>query len=169
MKIQRHQRHCIHRAGPFLAAAVVLVAALAPSATAQDASGADRHFNTNSNGVVLHGYDPVSYFSDDGPREGTASISAEWAGVTWHFASEENREDFLADPERYAPAYGGYCSFAVSRGGTADIDPEAYVVHDGTLYVNLSNFFNQRFRLSIDENIRRADENWPNIRERVRQ
>lgn len=90
--------------------------------------------NTSS-GVALHGYDPVAYFEESGPVPGDADYAYDWADATWHFASAANRDRFGADPARYAPQFGGFCTFAVSKGFTADVSPEAWHIADDKLYV----------------------------------
>lgn len=115
------------------------------------------------NGVAIRGYDPVAYFTMDAAVEGVPSISAEHDGVTYYFSSEEHRELFESNPERYVPAYGGWCAWAASRNELADIDPEAFVVHNDRLFLNYSGFLNTRFRLRLDHNIELADEFWPQL------
>ena len=90
--------------------------------------------NTSS-GVAVHGHDPVSYFDQDAPLAGSDEFTHEWADATWKFANAENRDRFAANPEAYAPQFGGFCAFAVSKGFTADPAPDAWHVHDGRLYV----------------------------------
>jgi len=124
--------------------------------------------NADSNGVAIHGYDPVAYFTDGRPTPGSESYRYTWQGAEWRFATEENRSRFEADPERYAPQYGGYCAFAVSRGGTADIDPKAWSIVGGRLFLNLSPFVQRRFELRLNHNIEEADRKWPDVRQQVR-
>jgi YHS domain-containing protein len=118
-------------------------------------------------GIAIKGYDPVAYFTEGEPVEGDPEITFDWSGATWRFANEEHRMMFAEDPERYAPAYGGYCAWAVSRGSVADIDPHAWVVHNDRLFLNVSRFIGARFRLRLESNIERADENWPEVRRSV--
>jgi hypothetical protein len=83
--------------------------------------------------------------------------------ATWRFASAEHRELFAANPEKYAPAYGGYCAYAVSQGVTAPIDPEAWKVVDGRLYLNLDRDIQQIWEQDVPGYIAKADENWPKL------
>lgn len=139
----------------FAAALAALVPALAVAAP-----------NVNKSffgGVALGGYDAVAYFTEGRPIEGRAEISHEWNGATWRFASEERRERFRADPEKYAPQYGGFCAYAVSKGYTADIDPEAWKIVDGKLYLNYDLEVQKLWEQDVPGNIRKADENWPRI------
>ena len=67
-------------------------------------------------GPALQGFDPVAYFTEGAPKEGSARYTHEWNGAIWRFVSAENRDRFQAEPERFAPQYGGYCAFAMSGG-----------------------------------------------------
>lgn len=93
-------------------------------------------------GVALHGYDPVAYFTDNKPIKGSKDFAYRWQGAEWRFASAAHRDSFAAAPEKYAPQYGGYCAYAVSQGGTADIDPDEFAVVNDKLYLN-NNFIAQ--------------------------
>jgi hypothetical protein len=86
-----------------------------------------------------------------------------WNGAKWRFAAAEHRDLFKADPEKYAPRYGGYCAYAVSQGKTADIDPEAWTVFNGRLYLNLNKDVQRLWDKDRKEYIRKADENWPHL------
>jgi len=65
-------------------------------------------------GLAIRGHDPVAYFTEGRPVRGSAEHVAEWNGATWQFASAQNRDAFLADPEAYAPQFGGFCAWAVA-------------------------------------------------------
>ncbi len=90
--------------------------------------------NTAS-GVALGGHDPVAYFDSATAEQGSAAFSHEWADASWHFTSAENRDRFAADPARYAPQFGGFCAFAMSKGFTADASPDAWRIEGNRLYV----------------------------------
>ena len=115
-------------------------------------------------GVAIEGTDPVAYFSDGRPVEGSSNYEHEWMGATWRFVSAANRDAFAADPEKYAPQYGGYCAWAVSQGYTAKIDPEAWKIVDGRLYLNYSKDVQAQWSEDIPGNISKGDANWPKIR-----
>ncbi len=115
-------------------------------------------------GVAIKGYDPVAYFEEGAAVEGSSSHSFEWEDATWHFASAANRDKFAADPARYAPQHGGYCAYAVSKGTTADIDPEAFAVVDGKLYLNFNKAIQDQWNADRAGHIATADENWPGIK-----
>lgn len=112
---------------------------------------------------AIKGYDPVAYFTEGGPAKGKSAHSHEWMGATWYFASGENRELFAADPEQYAPQYGGYCAYAVSQGYTAKIDPDAWKIVDDKLYLNFSLKVQKIWEEDIPGYIAKADINWPQI------
>lgn len=116
-------------------------------------------------GNAIRGYDPVAYFTEGKPVEGSSEFEAEWNGATWRFASAANREAFLAEPERYAPQYGGYCAWAVSQGYTASIEPEQWTIHEGRLYLNYNADIQAKWKADVPGHIARADANWPKVLE----
>ena len=119
--------------------------------------------NKSSDGVTIKGYDPVAYFTDGRPMKGSRDIEYVWMGAKWHFSTVEHRNLFIRDSEKYAPKYGGYCAYAVSQGTTADIDPEAWNIVDGRLYLNLSKKIRDKWSKDIPGYIKKADEKWPKI------
>ena len=114
-------------------------------------------------GKAIQGYDPVAYFAEGSAVEGSSEFKTDWNGATWHFASAENRDKFAANPEQFAPQYGGYCAWAVSQGYTAKIDPEAWSIHEGKLYLNYSKGVRQQWSKDIPGNIVKGDKNWPGL------
>jgi YHS domain-containing protein len=112
-------------------------------------------------GVAARGYDVVAYFEDGEPVPGSSEHAHEWRGATWQFASAGHRDLFAADPERYAPQYGGYCAYAVAKGTTADIDPRAWKIVDGRLYLNKSPKVQALWEKDVPGHIAAADANWP--------
>ena len=117
-------------------------------------------------GVALKGYDPVAYYADGGPAVGDPGITYQWQGATYLFSTAEHREAFKADPAHYAPQFGGYCAFAVSRGTTADADPHQWAIVDGKLYVNNNAFARKLWDQDRPGNIVAGDANWPLIPKR---
>jgi hypothetical protein len=112
-------------------------------------------------GLALEGYDAVSYFEAAQARRGNRNYSFAWQGAQWHFESAAHRDAFAAAPERYAPRYGNYCAFAVSRGTTAHGDPQVWAIVDGQLYLNNNRFAQQLWNEDRPGNIAAADLNWP--------
>ncbi|MBV9723898.1 MAG: hypothetical protein JO299_01875 [Gammaproteobacteria bacterium] len=120
----------------------------------------------NKHGLALQGYDAVGYFSEGRPVEGDPAISYRWQGADWQFASTEHRDKFAADPVRYAPQFGGYCAYAVSRGTTADGDPKQWALVDGKLYVNNNELAQTLWNQDRPGNIEAGVVNWPLIPKR---
>lgn len=114
-------------------------------------------------GGAIGGYDPVAYFSEGRPVEGKRAFSLKWKGATWYFSSAKHRDMFQANPEKYAPQYGGYCAYAVSQGYTASIDPEAWSIVDGKLYLNYSQSVKKLWEKDVPGHIKQANKNWPKI------
>jgi YHS domain-containing protein len=115
--------------------------------------------------IAIHGYDPVSYFTDGKPVPGKAEFELEWSGAKWRFASAEHRDAFKQTPEKYAPRYGGYCAYAVANGRLADIDPKAWSIVDGKLYLNYDQDIQKKWQQDVAGYITKADENWPKVLE----
>ena len=88
-------------------------------------------------GVAIMGYDTVAYFTDGKPMKGSEEFSYDWLGTPWYFANAEHRDMFAADPGKYAPQFGGYCTLGIAFDGhvSENIDPEtAWRIIDGKLY-----------------------------------
>ena len=117
--------------------------------------------NRSSEGLALRGYDAVAYFREGAAVEGRAEFEHEWNGARWRFKSAENRDEFARDPEAYAPQNGGYCSYAVAHGYTADADPLAWKVVGGKLYLNYNLEVRGLWEQDIPGFIRKSEQNWP--------
>ncbi|APW42486.1 YHS domain-containing (seleno)protein [Rhodoferax saidenbachensis] len=111
--------------------------------------------------TALGGYDPVAYFTEQKPVKGAAQFAASYKGVEWRFSSVENRNKFLADPEHFAPQYGGYCAWAVAQGYTASGDPQRWKIVDNKLYLNYDAEVQKKWEKNIPEFVKSADKNWP--------
>ena len=120
--------------------------------------------NVDSSGLALKGYDPVAYFTDQKPVRGKGELTARHEGATYRFASAANRDAFTADPGKYAPQYGGYCAFGVASGYKAPIEPDAWTVVDGKLYLNYNQSVRRQWSSDIPGFIRKAEANWPTVR-----
>ncbi len=131
-------------------------------------AGQDPVYTGTFSDLAVEGHDPVAYFRQGRPVEGDRRWSLEWQGATWRFASPENLEAFKADPEAFAPRYGGYCAWAVSQGYTASADPEAWRIVDGKLYLNYDQDVQKTWEQEIPGNIGKADANWPRVLEEGR-
>lgn len=127
-------------------------------------SGLARAAQVNAEGgVAVRGTDVVAYVTEGRPVAGRAEFTHAWRGADWRFASAANRDRFAADPERHVPAYGGFCAYAVSEGYTAPIDPAAWRIVDGRLYLNYDRSVQRRWERDIPGRIARADANWPRL------
>ncbi|MBK1660913.1 YHS domain-containing (seleno)protein [Paracraurococcus ruber] len=135
---------------------------LLPSATcAQPPAPAQTYAE---NGLAIRGTDPVAYFTEGRPVPGRAEFRHDWRGATWLFASAANRDAFAAAPDRYAPAYGGFCAYAVSEGYTAPTDPAAWRIVDGRLFLNYDRSVQRTWEGDIPGRVRRGDANWQRLR-----
>ncbi len=114
-----------------------LVAVMTVLSISTTAFSADIDVSANSNDVAIKGYDPVAYFTDSKAVKGDQAFSAAHKNAIYHFSTAGNRDAFKADPEKYAPQYGGYCAFGVAMGKKFETDPNAWKVVDNKLYLNL--------------------------------
>ena len=142
--------------------AFALAAGFGPAAAPAEAAEKDPVFTTRGN-LAIRGYDPVAYFTDEKAVKGSRDFSHDWQGATWRFASAENRDLFAAEPTKYAPQYGGYCAWAVSRNYTAPTDPDAFTLVNGKLYLNYNAKVMKQWLEERDQNIDSADKNWPSV------
>lgn len=116
-----------------------------------------------SSGIAINGYDPVAYFTEGKPVKGAEAFAVQHDGATFRFASAENKAVFEANPAKYAPQYGGYCAWAVSRNYTAKTDPDAWSIENGKLYLNFSKRIRSRWLKDVPGNIAAGDANWPGV------
>lgn len=112
---------------------------------------------------AIGGYDPVGYFTQSQPVKGSNAHAFTWQEATWLFASTENLETFKSNPEKYAPQFGGYCAYAVSKGYTAKTEPNAWTIHDGKLYLNYNLKVRDIWKQDISGNVALANKNWPAV------
>ena len=108
----------------------------------------------------MRGYDVVAYHEEGRPVPGTAEFTHVWNGATWRFSNADHRDRFAADPERFAPQYGGYCAYGTSRGYKVSTQPDAFAVIDGKLYLNYSKGVQQTWSKDPANFIRIADTEW---------
>ena len=109
---------------------------------------------------AIRGYDPVAYHVNGMPVRGTSVHSLKYNDATWFFASDENRRLFNAHPEKYAPAYGGYCAYAMSKGLVVSTDPQAWHIEGETLYLNYSLGVRKTWLKDVPGYISKADKHW---------
>jgi len=116
--------------------------------------------NTSS-GVTLHGHDPVAYFDQGAAVMGSDEHTFEWRDAVWHFSSAGNRQRFVDSPEEFAPQFGNFCAFAVSKGFTADIMADAWHIEGANLYVFADKNVRDEWVATLpDGSLQRSTENW---------
>ena len=119
---------------------------------------------TDDNGVILAGHDVISYFTDNKPVLGKSSMTTTYNGAIYRFSSEKNRDTFIANPSKYAPAYGGFCAYGMTFGKKFEIDGKAFKVVDGVLYVNKNLDVAKAWGKDIPKHLREAYSEWPSIK-----
>lgn len=119
--------------------------------------------NTNEEGIALHGYDPVAYFTAGKPTQGSVRFSAFHEGAIYHFATAANRDRFKANPAAFAPQFGGFCAMGVALEKKLDGDPNVWKIVDGKLYLNYNQDVANKWLADMAGHIQRADANWPKI------
>lgn len=115
------------------------------------------------NNRAVSGYDAVAYFKAGKPVKGDAKFTTEYMGAEWYFSSQENLDEFVAEPAKYAPQYGGHCAWAVANGYTASGDPNQWKIVDGKLYLNYNAEVKADWEVDIPGFIMKADVNYPKL------
>lgn len=109
---------------------------------------------------AINGFDPVAYFKENKAVPGNETYSFHWKNADWSFSSKENKKLFAENPEKYAPQYGGYCAFAVSKGFTANTDPNSFEISDGKLYLFDGESVKADWKANQEENLQKGELNW---------
>ena len=123
---------------------------------------------TGADGVAIEGYDPVASFTQDSPARGRPEFSAQHNGATWWFASAEHRDLFIANPESYTPAYGGWCAYGMAEGYAAETDPvNGWTIHDGRLYLNWDAEISSQWNADRASMLEQSETNWPDVRNQL--
>lgn len=117
-------------------------------------------------GKAIKGYDPVAYFTESKPVQGDPKVSYNYQGANWYFASSTNRDAFKANPEKYAPQYGGYCAFGTSKGYKAPTEADAFTIVDDKLYLNYNTKVRTEWQKDQAGYIKKANANWPTIKDK---
>jgi YHS domain-containing protein len=151
----------------FLSTALLAAAAALPRPALAYDENSPSELNVDANGLALQGYDPVAYFSASGPARGESQFSAKHQGATYWFVSAANRDAFVANPGRYAPAFGGFCAMGVALEKKLDGDPQAWRVVDGRLYLNVNKDVQKRWLDDVPGNLAKANKNWPTLKNKV--
>ena len=117
-------------------------------------------------GIAIKGYDPVAYFTEGKPVLGDPDVTADLDGAVWHFTTPEHRSVFLANPLRYEPEYGGFCAYGAAQGLKTDIDPAAFSIIGGRLYLNANLDVRTLWRAELLTAIAQADRNWTEVKDK---
>ncbi|MEM7304725.1 MAG: YHS domain-containing (seleno)protein [Pseudomonadota bacterium] len=128
-------------------------------------SFADVDTDTDSNDVILAGHDAVAYQTENQAVIGSPEYTTVYNGAIYRFASSKNRDLFNKDPEKYAPAYGGYCAYGMTFGKKFEVDGKAFQVVDGKLYVNKNLSVYNTWKKDIPGNIEKANTQWPKVKD----
>ena len=162
-KIFAAGRHTLMTCAAVLAASLAFMPA---SVLAYDVKSTSA-VNIDKNGVILRNFDPTTYEPNATPKIGTAEFTATADGAVYHFASSSARNQFVAKPADYEPAFGGFCATGAAFGKKLDGDPEIFRILDGKLYV----FVNQQAVEVWDKDpagtLAKANANWPVIRDKT--
>nr|WP_194420213.1 YHS domain-containing (seleno)protein [Aquisalinus flavus] len=142
---------------------ILFVALFAGLVQIAAAKAADPVYTGVFSNTAVGGYDPVAYFNEGAPVEGSKDFVTEYKGAEWRFSSAENRDRFIANPSAYAPQYGGYCAWAAAQGKLAKGDPAYWAIVNGRLYLNYDRKVQEMWETDIPGFIMKADANWPAI------
>lgn len=138
---------------------LLLILSASLQLTAQNKS----NVNVDKKNLAIQGYDLVAYFEDHKPVKGSEEFIFKYESATYQFASKAHLNTFKKNPEKYLPQYGGYCAYGVSRGYAVGIDPEAWSIVDGKLYLNYSMKVQETWSEDKPGYIKKADVNWPTV------
>ncbi len=119
--------------------------------------------NVNSDGVILDGYDPVAFFTDAKPVQGSAKFTSNYNGAIYWFASAEHKAAFDAKPAKYEPQFGAFCAYAVSQGRTAPIDVKTWSLVEGRLVVQHNSRAVKLWNADPPGLLKLADKHWPAV------
>lgn len=124
---------------------------------------ADIDVNANENDLAIHGYDAVSYFTDSKPVKGVSKYTATYKSAIYQFSSEQNRNNFQQNPEKFAPQFGGFCAMGVALNKKLDIDPMAWKIVNDKLYLNLNKAVQKKWLTDVPGNLETAVRVWSGI------
>lgn len=127
------------------------------------AANAQEVINVDKSGLALKGYDPVAYFTDGKPVQGSSEFTASYKGGKYQFASAEHKAAFEQEPAKYAPQFGGFCGYAASINKLAVIDPNYFQVLHGRLVLQHNKKAWDLWQQDVEGNLKKADANWPSL------
>jgi len=119
--------------------------------------------NLAENDIAIHGYDPVAYFTDNKAVKGATKYTAIHDGAIYRFSSAKNRDLFKTNADKYAPQFGGYCAMGVALDKKLDVDPDAFYITDGKLYLNLNKAVQKKWLEDVPGHLKTASRNWAGI------
>jgi YHS domain-containing protein len=134
---------------------------------AGSAVAADKDMNADLNDVAISGYDTVAYFTKKMPVQGVDKFTAVYKNTIYKFSSEQNRDAFKANPEKFAPQFGGYCAMGIAMEKKFNVDPMAWRIVDDKLYLNLNKDVQTKWSSDIPGNLKTAQGNWPTIKDKA--
>ncbi len=147
-----------------LSRAIKSVFAVSTLALSSIAFAADIDMSADDNDIAIGGYDTVSYFTDSKPTLGSAKYTATYKNAIYQFSSAENRDTFRANPEYYAPQYGGFCAMGVALEKKLTVDPTAWYIESNKLYLNLNKAVQKKWLSDVPGYIETSEHNWPEIK-----
>lgn len=115
-------------------------------------------------GLAIRGYDPVAYFTENKPVKGSDKFVFTWQGVEWRFKDEKNMLVFKANPEQFAPQYGGYCAYGLSEDHKSPTEPDAFTIVDNRLYLNYNLKVKELWSKDIPGRLVKADKHWTRLK-----
>jgi len=119
-----------------------------------------------TDGVAIHGYDPVAYFKDNKPVEGSKQFTYSWMGTDWRFKDQSNLDAFKANPEKYAPQFGGYCAYGVSEDHKSPTESDAFTIVNDKLYLNYNMKVRTLWQKDMPGRIKTAEANWVKLKDK---
>ena len=125
---------------------------------------ADIDSNADANDLAIQGYDTVAYFTMGKPVLGSSEFASNYKNATFHFVSEKNRDLFNEDKVKYAPQFGNFCAMGTAMGLKFDVDPTAWKIVEGKLYLNLNKDVQKAWLRDVPGNIKTAEKNWPTLK-----
>ncbi|MFN8313770.1 MAG: YHS domain-containing (seleno)protein [Cyclobacteriaceae bacterium] len=113
---------------------------------------------------AIDGYDPVAFFKEQKPVQGKKEFATTWSDAVWYFASKENRDAFIADPEKFAPQYGGYCAYGTAAGHKSPTQADTWTIVNNKLYFNYNKDVWVRWNKDQSNLIEKANKIWPTLK-----
>lgn len=142
----------------------VAVIGLVPTAARAYDERSTQSINVDAQGLALQGHDPVAFFEAGKPTPGQANLTATHEGATYRFANDRNRQAFQQSPQKYVPAFGGFCAMGVALGKKLDVDLDTWRIVDGRLYLNLNKDVKKRWESDVPGHLKQANDEWPRLK-----